>query len=114
MSEHGAPVTNKAGTSTPLTDTLAGLEGTLARSVETATGDISDTARNVGDSVGQVARDITGAAGNLSHAVSAAVSDAAHSFGDLLDVTGHVRRHPWAGLGVSVFVGFLLGGVLRS
>jgi ElaB/YqjD/DUF883 family membrane-anchored ribosome-binding protein len=97
-----------------LADTLAGLEGQLARSVGTTTGDISNTARNIGDTVGLVAHDITEAVGDVSHSVAASVGDATRSLGRLLDVTGHVRRHPWAGLGVSVFVGFVLGGALRS
>ena len=113
MSAHAASRTHEGGT-TSLADTMAGLEGQVARSVETATGDISATARNVGDSISQVAHDITGAAGGVSRAITATVSDVTHSFGDVLDLTGHVRRHPWAGLGVSVFMGFLLGGVLRS
>lgn len=101
-------------TRSSLADKIEALEDQVTDTVKEATNEVTDTVHSVTDAVTEVTDTVKETVDDVSHTVSEAVQDATHSIAKLFDITGHVRRHPWAGLGGAVFAGFLVGRLIPS
>jgi ElaB/YqjD/DUF883 family membrane-anchored ribosome-binding protein len=99
-------------TRTSLADKIEALETQVTDTVKEATHDVTDTVKTVKDTVEDVTDSVKEAVGDVTHAVADTVEEVTHNVASFFDVTGHVRRHPWPGLGASVAAGFLLGRLL--
>lgn len=84
------------------------LEHQVAGAVENVTGTVSA----VSHTVEQVKEAVTGTVDSVRESVSDTVQTVKNTVRDTFDVTGHVRRHPWIGLGASFVAGFVSGRLL--
>jgi ElaB/YqjD/DUF883 family membrane-anchored ribosome-binding protein len=84
-----------------LADKLETLEQKVAGTVDTVT----ETVQAVTDTVQETVQTVTGAVQGTVESVTEGVKN-------VFDVRGHVRSYPWAMVGGSVAVGFLLGSLL--
>jgi ElaB/YqjD/DUF883 family membrane-anchored ribosome-binding protein len=99
-------------TRTSLADKIEALETQVTDTVKEATHDVTDTVKTVKETVEDVTDSVKEAVGDVTQSVSDTVEEVTHNVASFFDVTGHVRRHPWAGLGASVAAGFLVGRIL--
>lgn len=85
-----------------LTEKVAALETQVVGTVQTA----ADTFTGTVESVKSLLSNAPEAVSDTVKQATAAVSDAVK---DTFDITGHVRRHPWAAVGVSALIGSIVG-----
>lgn len=91
-----------ASTRESITEKVAALENQVVGTVQTAADTISDTVAAVKSIVSAAPEAVT----DTVKQATAAVSDAVKS---TFDVTGHVRKHPWAAVGTSALLGSIVG-----
>jgi ElaB/YqjD/DUF883 family membrane-anchored ribosome-binding protein len=84
---------------------LETLEHQVAGTVQAVTG----TVEAVSNTVEQVKEAVQGTVENVKESVEETVE----TVKETLDISGHVRRHPWAGFGVSFALGFVGGKLLQ-
>jgi ElaB/YqjD/DUF883 family membrane-anchored ribosome-binding protein len=87
-----------AATRDSLTEKVAALENQVVGTVQTAADTLSGTVNSVKSLIT-----------NAPEAVSETVKQAAEKVKEVLDISGHVRKHPWTAVGVSAGLGFLTG-----
>lgn len=85
-----------------ITEKVAALENQVVGSVQTAAETLSDTVAAVKSFVSHAPETVSEGVKQATAAVSDAVKDS-------LDISGHVRRHPWAAVGTSTFLGCVVG-----
>jgi ElaB/YqjD/DUF883 family membrane-anchored ribosome-binding protein len=85
-----------------LTEKVAALETQVAGTVQNA----ADTVTGTVEAVKSL---ITTAPGAVSDTVKQAAAAVGESMKETFDITGHVRRNPWASVGASAGLGFLVG-----
>lgn len=85
-----------------LTEKVAALESQVVGTVQTAADTLSGTVEAVKEFV-------TTAPSAVGDTVKQAASAVSETVKKTLDVSGHVRDHPWAAVGVSAGLGFLTG-----
>ncbi len=85
-----------------LTEKVAALETQVVGTVQTAADTITGTVEAVKSLVSSAPETVTDTVKQATAAVSDAVKDT-------FDITGHVRRHPWAAVGTSALLGGLVG-----
>ena len=85
-----------------ITEKVAALESQVVGSVQSA----ADTLSSTVDAVKSLVSGAPEAVSDTVKQATAAVSDAMR---DTFDITGHVRRHPWAAVGASALLGCLTG-----
>ena len=85
-----------------ITEKVAALESQVVGSVQSA----ADTLSSTVDAVKSLVSGAPEAVSDTVKQATAAVSDAVR---DTFDITGHVRRHPWAAVGASALLGCLTG-----
>jgi ElaB/YqjD/DUF883 family membrane-anchored ribosome-binding protein len=88
-----------------LTEKVAALEHQVVGTVQTAADTINDTVEAVKSLV-------TGAPEAVSDTLKQAAATVSETMKDTLDITGHVRRHPWGAVGVSATLGCVAGWLL--
>lgn len=99
-------------TRTSLADKIEALETQVTDTVKEATTDVTDTVQSVKDAVTDVTDSVKETVTDVTQTVAGTVEEVAHNVSSFFDVTGHVRRHPWAGFGGSVLAGLLVGQLL--
>jgi ElaB/YqjD/DUF883 family membrane-anchored ribosome-binding protein len=87
-----------AATRESLTEKVAALENQVVGTVQTAADTFTGTVNAVKSLVT-----------TAPEAVSETVKKAAEKMKEVLDVSGHVRNHPWTSVGVSAGLGFITG-----
>lgn len=85
-----------------LTEKVAALETHVAGTVQTAADTLSGT-------VEAVKSFVSTAPGAVSDTVKQAADAVSEKMKEVFDISGHVRSHPWASVGVSAGLGFLTG-----
>src|SRR5687768_15493213 len=88
------------GTRSSLTEKLETLEKQVVNTVQDATSSVTETVEAVKDTVNTV-----------RETVQDTVQDTVNTVKGFFDIPGHVNRHPWAAVGGSVAVGFILGRI---
>lgn len=91
-----------AQTRESLTEKVSALESQVVGTVQTA----ADTLTGTVESVKSL---ITNAPGAVSDTVKQAADVVSEKMKEVFDISGHVRAHPWASVGVSTGLGFLTG-----
>ncbi|HWY85994.1 MAG TPA: hypothetical protein VNX28_04675 [Gemmataceae bacterium] len=95
-------------TRTSLTDKLETLEKQVADSVHVATANVAHTVESVTDTVTSVKDSVE----ETVTAVKDSMRQGVNAVKDFLDLSQHVQSHPWAMVGGSVVVGYVVGSVL--
>lgn len=72
-------------------------------------GTVQNAAETINGTVEAVKSLVTTAPEAVSETVKQATAAVSETVKDTFDVTGHVRRHPWTAVGVSAFLGGLVG-----
>ena len=85
-----------------ITEKVAALEHQVVGTVQTAADTITGTVEAVKSLVSSAPEAVSETVKQATAAVSETVKDT-------FDITGHVRRNPWAAVGVSAFLGGLVG-----
>jgi ElaB/YqjD/DUF883 family membrane-anchored ribosome-binding protein len=85
-----------------LTEKVVALESQVVGTVQTAADTLTGTVEAVKSLVSNAPEAVSDTVKQATAAVSEAVKDT-------LDVTGHVRRHPWAAVGISALLGSIVG-----
>ena len=85
-----------------ITEKVAALETQVVGTVQTA----ADTITGTVEAVKSLVSNAPEAVSDTVKQATAAVSDAMK---ETFDITGHVRRHPWAAVGVSALLGSIVG-----
>src|SRR5262245_61464826 len=85
-----------------ITEKVAALENQVVGTVQTAADTLTGTVEAVKELV-------TTAPGAVSETVKQAATAVSETVRKTFDITGHVRAHPWASVGVSAGLGFLTG-----
>lgn len=88
-----------------ITEKVSALENQVVGTVQTAANTISGTV----EAVKSLVTSAPEAVGDSVKQATAAVSEAMK---DTFDITGHVRRHPWAAVGVSALLGCITAWLL--
>ncbi len=88
-----------------LTEKVVALESQVVGTVQTA----ADTINGTVEAVKSLVTTAPGAVSDTVKQVAAAVSE---TMKETFDITGHVRNHPWAAVGASAGLGFLVGILL--
>jgi len=91
-----------AQTRESLTEKVAALESQVVGTVKTAADTMTDTVEAVKSLV-------TSAPAAVRDTVKQATSVVSKSMKELFDISGHVRGHPWASVGVSALLGCVTG-----
>jgi len=91
-----------AGTRESLTEKVSALEHQVVGTVQTA----ADTLTGTVESVKSL---LTTAPGAVKETVKNAAEVVSEKMKEVFDISGHVRAHPWAAVGVSTGLGFLTG-----
>ncbi len=111
MADEMTPATEKtpeeieremACTRESLTGKVAALENQVVGTVQTAADTITGTVEAVKSLVTQAPEAVTDTVKQAAAAVSETVKDT-------FDITGHVRRYPWASVGASAMLGCIVG-----
>jgi ElaB/YqjD/DUF883 family membrane-anchored ribosome-binding protein len=85
-----------------LTEKVAALETQVVGTVQTAADTLTDTVEAVKSFVSSAPEAVSDTVKQAAAAVSETVKDT-------FDITGHVRRHPWAAVGISALLGSIVG-----
>lgn len=85
-----------------LTEKVAALETQVVGTVQTAADTLTGTVEAVKSFVSTAPETVTDTVKQAAAAVSETVKDT-------FDISGHVRRHPWAAVGLSALVGSIVG-----
>jgi gas vesicle protein len=101
-------------TRTSLADKIEALEDQVTDTVKEATTDVSNTVKTVKETVEEVTGDVKEAVNDVTHTVAGTVEDMAHNVARFVDVSGHVRRHPWIGFGGAIFLGYVAARFLGA
>ena len=90
-----------------LTEKVAALENQVVGTVQTA----ADTLTGTVESVKSLITTAPGAVGDSVKQAAAAVSE---TMKKTFDISGHVREHPWASVGISALCGCMTGWLISS
>lgn len=96
-------------TRTSLSEKLEALENKVVNTVEQTTGAVTDTVTTLKEAVQATVGSVKDTVENTVDSVKEKVQDTVESVKETFDLSRQVDRHPWAMLGGSVAVGFLLG-----
>jgi ElaB/YqjD/DUF883 family membrane-anchored ribosome-binding protein len=88
-----------------ITEKVAALENQVVGTVQTAADTIQDTVEAVKSIVTQAPAAVTDTVKHAAEAVSETVRET-------FDITGHVRRHPWASVGSAALLGCMTAWLL--
>jgi ElaB/YqjD/DUF883 family membrane-anchored ribosome-binding protein len=91
-----------AHTRESMTEKVTALENQVVGTVQTA----ADTVTNTVEAVKSL---VTQAPEAVSDTVKKAAAAVSETVKDTFDITGHVRRHPWAAVGTSALIGCIVG-----
>jgi ElaB/YqjD/DUF883 family membrane-anchored ribosome-binding protein len=91
-----------AQTRESMTEKVTALENQVVGTVQSAADTVSDT-------VAAVKSFVTNAPEAVSDTVKQAAAAVSETVKDTFDITGHVRRHPWAAVGTSALIGCIAG-----
>lgn len=85
-----------------LTEKVAALENQVVGTVQTAADTVTETVEAVKSLVSQAPE-------AMSDSVKQAAAAMRETVKDTFDISGHVRRHPWAAVGTSMLIGCAVG-----
>lgn len=104
-----------------LADKLELLEEKVAESVQSATVSVAEatasvveTVQNATASVSETVESVNSAVHGTVESVRTTMSDTVHALKDSLDVSEHVRQHPWPTLAGAVALGFVASRLLHG
>jgi len=103
---------NMEQTRQALASKLETLESKVAGTVQTVTDTIQETVQTVSDTVEKTKEAVSSTVETVTDTVAGAVENVTEGVKHALDVSGHVRHHPWLMFGGSMLVGFLAGRLL--
>jgi ElaB/YqjD/DUF883 family membrane-anchored ribosome-binding protein len=101
-------------TRTSLTDKLETLEKQVVDTVQDATSNVAETVAAVKDSVQDTVTSVKDTVQETFSAVKESMRQSVNAVKGVFDIPEHVDRHPWAMMGGSVVLGYVLGAVLRG
>jgi len=93
------------GTCASLAEKIETLEKQVAATIQSVTG----TVEAVSETVEQVKEAVQGTVESVKESVEGTVE----TVKETLDIGAHVRRHPWAGFGASLALGFVSGRLMQ-
>lgn len=104
-----------------LAEKLEMLEEKVAESVHSATSSMAEatasvveTVQNATASVSETVGQVNSAVQGTMESVRSKVEDTVHALKDSLDLSEHVRQHPWPTLAGAVAIGFVAGRLLNG
>ena len=98
-------------TRTSLTDKLETLEKQVANSVSDATTNVTDTVEAVKESVQETVSSVKDSVQETISAVKESMHQGVTAVKDFFDIPSHVDHHPWAMMGGSVALGYVVGSL---